>query len=187
MLRPHAKFSSYKILNTLKIIGKEGRKIGRPRKPLEMQKGNLTIETKIQKETEENMITIGRQHLARSPTWLIDTVAKKEFKRIVKEFDSVGVIGNLDLNNIAGYCNAYAFYLRATEELKDQSLTIIKKLPNGSSNIAENPLIKIQKIYAEEMRKFASLCGLTIDSRLKIATVKVSEQDQGIQEEFGEI
>ena len=52
---------------------------------------------------------------------------------------------------------------------------------------AENPLIVVQKKYAEEMRKFASLCGMTIDSRLKAATMKVDKIEDEIEDEFGDI
>jgi len=161
--------------------------MSRTRKPLSMQKGNLTVEQQTNMQQAEELITVGREQLARAPSWLVDNVAKKEFKRIVKEFEKVEVVGNLDLNNIGGYCNAYSFYLQATKELQGQPLTIIKYLQNGAKNTVENPMINIQKKYAEEMRKFSSLCGLTIDSRLKIATVKTTKSEKDIEDEFGDI
>ena len=152
-----------------------------------MQQKNLTMEEKLQKQREEEIVTVGREQLKRPPTWLIDDIAKKEFKRLVKEFDKIEVVGNLDLNNLCGYCNAYSLYRKATEQLKVEELLIEKPLPNGAKQIVENPLIKIQKNYAEEIRKFASMCGLSIDSRLKIATVKVSKEKEQIKSEFGDI
>lgn len=159
----------------------------RPRKPLSMQKKHLTVEEKSLKEQAEDFIIVGKEQLHLTPKWLIDDTAKKEFRRIIKEFDKVDVVGNLDLNNIGGYCNAYSFYLKATQELKGQTLTITKCMPNGAYTTVENPLIKIQKGYADEMRKFSALCGLTIDSRLKIATTKVNKQQENIIDEFGDI
>ena len=41
--------------------------------------------------------------------------------------------------------------------------------------------------YSEEMRKFAGLIGLTIDSRLKIAGTKLNNTKREIEEEFGNI
>ena len=41
--------------------------------------------------------------------------------------------------------------------------------------------------YAEEMRKFASLCGLTIDARLKAAAVKSDKTREAITNKFGNI
>ena len=92
----------------------------RGRKPLDMQKGNLTVEQQDEIKNIEEFITVGREDLEKPPTWLRDTIAKKEFKRIVHEFRDIEVIGNLDLNNLAGYCNAYSFYIQATKELKGQ-------------------------------------------------------------------
>lgn len=153
-----------------------------------MQTKHLTNSEKLEKENQEKAIILGREDLKKPPKWLIDNIAKNEFKRIIKNFSELEVIGNLDINNIGAYCNAYSFYLKATKELTDSgSLVIEKQLPNGSYTLVENPLIKIQKQYAEEMRKFASLCGLTIDSRLKLAVQKTTEERQGIKEDFGDI
>ena len=161
--------------------------MSRNRKPLEMQKGNLTVEQQMRKQREEELVKVGREQLKSPPTWLVDTVAKKEFKRIVKEFETIEVIGNLDLNNLCGYCNAYSFYRKATEQLKNEPLIVEKPLPNGAIQEVKNPLIVIQKNYADEMRRFATMCGLSIDSRLKFATVQVSKTEEEIEDTFGDI
>lgn len=162
--------------------------IGRPRKISGMQTKHLTNIEKLEKENQEKAIILGREDLKKPPKWLIDNIAKKEFQRIIKNFHELEVIGNLDINNIGAYCNAYSFYLKSTKELTDSgTLTIEKQLPNGSYTLVENPLIKIQKQYAEEMRRFASLCGLTIDSRLKLSVQKTTKERQGVEIEFGDI
>lgn len=158
----------------------------RNRKPLEMQSKHLTNAEKLQKEEEEDLLVLGKEQLQDPPDWLINDVAINEFKRIVKEIDKIDVIGNLDINNLGGYCNSYALYLKSTEELKGKSLMIRKMTKNGPMTI-KNPLIEIQKNYADEMRKFASLCGMTIDSRLKVATIQTTKQQEDIIDEFGDI
>ena len=152
-----------------------------------MQSKHLTIEEKVRKEQEEEIVTTGKEQLEKVPKWLVDSVAKKEYKRIVSEFDKINVVGNLDLNNIAAYCNAYSFYLKATNELKGQSLTVERIMKNGEVGLFKNPLIDVQRNYADEMRKFASLCGLTIDSRLKVASVQVNKTEKTIEDDFGDI
>lgn len=168
--------------------------MGRARKPLEMQKGNLTVEQQEQKRQAEALVTVGREQLAKPPSWLMDKVAKAEFKRIVREFDKVDVVGNLDLNNIAGYCNAYAMYRKVTKRLEDTEIVItVPDLDSDSPrevpvmNPLYRDLVKNQRDYADEMRKFAALCGLTIDSRLKVGTVQTTQQNQEIEEIFGDI
>lgn len=160
--------------------------MSRNRKPLEMQSKHLTNAEKLQKEEEEDLLVLGKEQLQDPPDWLINDVAINEFKRIVKEIDKIDVIGNLDINNLGGYCNSYALYLKSTEELKGKSLIVRKMTKNGPITI-KNPLIEIQKNYADEMRKFASLCGMTIDSRLKVATIKTTQQQENIIDEFGDI
>ena len=155
--------------------------MGRARKPLNMQKGNLTVDRQNEIGMAEEMVTVGREQLEKTPTSLVDSVAKKEYKRVVTELNKVNVVGNLDLNNIVGYANAYSYYLKSTKELKKQRYT-----KTGDMYMAENPLINIQKKYAEEMRKFAALCGLTIDSRLKAATVQLGKESDDIDSEFGD-
>ena len=160
--------------------------MGRPRKPLTEQRGNLTVITMQTREAEEDSVTTDKNQLKRPPTWLIDNVAKKEWRRIVKELEKINLIGNLDRNNLGGYCNAFANYVKATEILKDQTYYIDRETRNGVI-VVKNPMVDIQKGYAEEMRRFAALCGLTIDSRLKAGTVKVNKQQEEIENRFGAI
>ena len=143
---------------------------GRPKKPLELQSGNLTKEIQETKELEEQEIrNLNKNQLAKPPTWLRDSTAKKEWKRLNKELEEISVICNLDYNNLGAYCNAYSFYVQATKELDKE------------------PLIRIQLKYSEEMKKFASLLGLTIDSRLKIATIKNQNNQNDLVDDFGDI
>lgn len=161
--------------------------MGRYRKPYYTQKSHLTQEEKANLEQAEQMVTVGREDLAKPPSWLVDSAAKKEFRRIVNELNQIDIVGNLDLGNIGGYCNAYSYYRKATDELKKASLTVTTYDKDGNEIIKEHPLVNIQKKYAEEMRKFASLVGLTIDSRLKAAVVKKGQYDDEINNEFGDI
>lgn len=165
--------------------------MARPRKPVEMTKKHLSTQERNEREQAQELISTGREQLERPPNWLIDPVAKKEYKRIVKEFDKIDVVGNLDRNNIACYCNAYSLYIKVTRELSTTPATVAKNPDNPDSPHVMNELYlslcKNQKDYSDEMRKFASLCGLTIDSRLKVGVVKVEKTKQEIEDIFGDI
>ena len=63
--------------------------MGRPRKPLTEQRGKLTVITMQTREAEEDSVTTDKNQLKRPPTWLIDNVAKKEWRRIVKELEKI--------------------------------------------------------------------------------------------------
>ena len=160
--------------------------MGRPRKPPAEQRGNLTVLTMQTRAAEEESVSTGKNQLKRPPDWLIDDVAKKEWRRIVKELEKIGLIGNLDRNNLGGYCNAFANYVKATNILKEQTYYIDRETRNGVI-VVKNPMVDIQRTYADEMRRFASLCGLTIDSRLKTAAVKTDKTREDITKKFGNI
>lgn len=158
----------------------------RPRKPIEMQKGNLTVVNGQKRRMEEESVMTDKNQLKRPPIWLIDDVAKKEWRRVVKELEKINLIGNLDRNNLGGYCNAFANYVKATDILKDQAFYIDRETRTGVI-VVKNPMVDIQRSYAEEMRRFAALCGLTIDARLKAAAVKTNTTEDRVRMKFGEI
>ena len=158
----------------------------RPMKPVSLQKKHLTIVEGQKKADAEDQVRTEKNQLKRPPTWLIDDVAKKEWRRIIKELDKLNIVGNLDRNNIGGYCNAFANYVKATEILSQQTYYVDRETRTGVI-VVKNPMVDIQKGYAEEMRRFAALCGLTIDSRLKAGTAKVNKQQKEIENRFGAI
>ena len=160
--------------------------MARPRKPLEMQTRHNKVVEMQRRQQEEQAVTVSGEQLEKPPSWLTDAVAKKEWRRLMVELQKINIIGNLDLNNLAAYCNAYSAYRKATKELKGQSLIVEKETKYGTQLVA-NPLISIQSKYSDEMRKYAALCGLTIDSRLKAGAAKVDKQDEDIRKRFGGI
>lgn len=151
-----------------------------------MQKAHLTLVEKQNRRQEEESVVTGNNQLKTHPKWLINDTAKKEWRRIVKELNKIDIVGNLDYANLGGYCNAYANYIKATEILKDQTYYIDRETRTGVI-VVKNPMVDIQTNYAAEMRKFAALCGLTIDSRLKAAVTKTEKTEDMIQQKFGNI
>lgn len=150
--------------------------MSRNSKPLALQKGNLTQEQQLRKKQQESLIVVGKEDLYTPPDWLINDTARTEFARLVREFDKIDMIGNLDLNNLVAYCNSYAMYRGATEKLNPDNVTTV-----------DAPMIKIQQIYAEEMRKFGTRVGLDITSRLKSASEKIDKEIEHIDNTFGDI
>lgn len=161
--------------------------MSRPRIPKDLQSKNLTKEEKAEKEIEEDLVKANSNQLEKPPKWLRDQVAKKEWKRLVEQFRTISVISNLDLNNLGAYCNAYSSYLDASKELAKQPQVVEYTNKFGATNFVENPYIKIQLKYSDEMRRYSSLLGLSIDSRLKLATIKSKETKQEIVDDFGDI
>ncbi|MDT9337843.1 phage terminase small subunit P27 family [Clostridium perfringens] len=161
--------------------------MGRPRKIPELQNKHLTQEEKINKELEEEFATVARDQLEKPPNWLIDNIARKEWTRLVEQLKALKVIGNLDLNNLGAYCNAYSSYVNVTKKMKKEEMLIKFTNKSGATNTVEHPLIKIQLKYSDEMRKYSSLLGLSIDSRLKMASILNKKLEDDIEDDFGDI
>lgn len=160
--------------------------MARARVPLEMQKKHLTNAEKAEKENQEEILILGKEQLENPPSWLIDCVAKNEFIRVVNELSSVNIVGNLDLSNIGGYCNAFSTYVHTIEKLRDKSL-LVKEATKSGVKLIENPYIRVRDNAASEMRKFGALCGINVDGRLKLATIKTTRNDEDIIDGFGDI
>lgn len=162
---------------------------GKKRKILDMQAGHLNKKVQQELQAQENMIRQRPGAFDKVPRKrLADIEAEREWRRIVPELKRMDLIGNLDLSNVIGYCNAYAKYAKASKLLEEDPLVI--KLYNDDGNlmaVKPNPLIDVQIKYATEMRKFEELCGLTISSRLKWASTKTKQQEDKIESEFGAI
>lgn len=162
--------------------------MGRNLKPLAMQTGNLTVEQQEKKKEAEKLVTTSKEFLSSNkyPKSLTDSLAKKEYRRVKRLLQEIDLIGDLDVNNLVGYCNAFSGYHATTMLLKEEEYSLVKDTKYGPVKYI-NPLVLVQKNYAEEMRKFAALCGMTVDSRLKAATTKVDQEDREINGRFGAI
>lgn len=159
--------------------------MGRPPKLVEDQKGHLTKEEKAIKSEAENAISIGFKK-ARTPNkkMLIDDIAVKEYRRVIKLIEELEILAicDMDIANICGYCNAYSQYRKATEELKDAPL-VVQKIQGPVAN----PLIEVQKTYASEMRRFGSLIGADVSSRLKLSLNRAQSKNDELGDKFGDI
>ncbi len=161
--------------------------MGRARKPLSEQKGNLTVAQQQNIESAATLTDVGHDDFENVPNWVQGKTAKDEYRRLSKLLIRAEIAGDLDLNNLGIYCNAYGMYRELVK--KSKHISPCKTLPSGTTVVnAEfvSLTAQIQK-YTDMMLKYAGKLGLTIDSRLKAGTLKVSKINDEITDEFGNI
>ena len=163
--------------------------MARPKKILNMQHGHLTRKAQEEKAAQESLIIQDPSELDIMPRGLIDLKAKREWQRVTPTLKKMEIVGILDVTNLVGYCNAFSRYMEATGVLKKEGQLERKK---GQTLTAQelkkiDMLVSIQHRWAQEMRRFEELCGLTINSRLKWAGTKTKEQEDTIESKFGAI
>lgn len=113
------------------------------------------------------------------PAWL-DDEAKREWRRLARTMESMGVLTEADMAAFAAYCDAYSKWKEATEFL-DQHGTIFKT-PSGY--IQQVPQVSIAQTYSKIMTKIATEFGLTPASRSRIIA---GNGEGGVVDEMDEL
>lgn len=104
------------------------------------------------------------------PIWL-EPEAKKEWRRMCKTLEAIGVLTQVDAMAFAGYCQAYARWKEAEEFLSKHGT--IFKTPSGY--IQQVPQVSIAQTYLKIMKDFCSEFGLTPAARTRIS-ISTSEE-----------
>lgn len=113
----------------------------------------------------------------RCPSWL-EPEAKKEWRRMSKQLETLGVLTQVDAAAFAGYCQAYARWKEAEEFLSKHGT--IFKTPSGY--IQQVPQVSIAQTYLKIMKDFCSEFGLTPSSRSRIVVDnKVKDSDDPME------
>lgn len=145
------------------------------KKPIEVLiaegKKHLTKEEIEQRRQEEAALRPCDDDVGH-PDWLTDPFAIEQYEKISKELERLKLLTNLDKHTLACYCFAYSQYVETTKALQGAPLVVESTNKAGFTNQIENPLIRIQLKYSDEMKKHASEMGLTISSRLKLTVPK---------------
>ena len=107
--------------------------------------------------------------------------ARKEWRRITRELAALGLISNLDRAALAAYCDAYARWVEASENVRQFGL--ILKSPSGYP--IQSPYLAILNKAIEQMRVFLVEFGMTAASRSRIVTATSDDEDAEDQRFFG--
>lgn len=113
---------------------------------------------------------------AKCPSWL-ETEAKKEWRRVAKQLEQLGILTEVDMAAFAGYCQAYARWKDA-EEFISKHGTIVKT-PSGYWQ--QVPHVSISQTYLKIMGRFCEQFGLTPSARSRLVPDKITESDDPME------
>jgi P27 family predicted phage terminase small subunit len=106
----------------------------------------------------------------------LDEVAAAEWARIVPELERLRLVKRLDRAALAAYCEMWSLFVRATNEVHENGLTVrntsVKKDGTESVWFTTNPAVATQKSAQAALKAWASEFGLTPSAEGK---VKVGE------------
>ena len=119
-----------------------------------------------------------KSNAPKCPSWL-EAEAKKEWRRMSKQLELMGLLTEVDMAAFAGYCQAYARWKEA-EEFISKHGTIVKT-PSGYWQ--QVPQVSIASNYLKIMGKFCEQFGLTPSARSRLVADK-SDDDFDIMEDI---
>ena len=97
------------------------------------------------------------------PKWL-EPEAKKEWRRLAKQMEQIGILTEVDMAAFAGYCQAYARWKEAEEFITQHGS--IFRTPSGY--VQQVPQVSIAQQNLKIMQSFCSDFGLTPATRARI-------------------
>ncbi len=99
--------------------------------------------------------------------------AKVEWGRMAEKLYRLGLLSELDVAMLAGYCQAYGRWVqaeRAIEEMaKGDLLTKALMVKTTNGNAIQNPLVGTANKALELMSKFAAEFGMSPSSRVRLS------------------
>lgn len=154
------------------------------RKPVELHTGHRTKEELEVLNKENEMATASRSCFSGSPPKeLIDDYARKEWRRIIKVLEPMAIVGDLDRYALVGYCNCCSYSKKVNDKITEEGLwTDTENGPVVNTSLF-NLLDKIEK----QKRDYARQAGLSIDARLKLASLKLKQDSETEDDPYSEI
>lgn len=115
------------------------------------------------------------------PEWLTKN-AKAEWKRVVKELESLDLLRSVDSSALASYCQSFARWQSAEEIVDAEGQTVQEPITNKAGDVVgfktkRHPATIIAKDERAAMHRAASLFGFDPASRSRISLPEVPQQD----------
>lgn len=156
--------------------------MGRARKPVEQQKGNLKVVQMQKRYAEEEAALLGAEPLDLPPLQdFYNELAESEYRRHLPYMIENGAFDGRDRDNLVSYCNAFAHEQEIIQAQKADPSTGMKRMKMLKETLA------LERMYLDQMYKFGRLCGFSPEARLKIAATKIDKEEAELERGFGNI
>jgi P27 family predicted phage terminase small subunit len=103
--------------------------------------------------------------LPKCPPWL-ESEAKKEWRRVSKQLEGLGLLSEVDMAAFAGYCQAYARWKEAEQFISKHGPIV--KTPSGYWQ--QVPHVAMAQSYLKIMSRFCEQFGLTPSARSRMVS-----------------
>jgi len=115
---------------------------------------------------------------------------KTEWKRVCRELFNLGLLSGVDRAALAAYCQCYARWRKAEEELNKLARSkksihggLVTETTNG--NLIQNPLVGLANTAMKDMIKYAAEFGMTPSARTRIEASPLVDDEEDQSEFYG--
>ncbi|PYH27204.1 hypothetical protein US8_01985 [Bacillus altitudinis] len=143
-------------------------------------KGQISNEEREQRQQHEEKLK-GISPLKENPPYWLSTMAKNEWIRIYPHIIELP-ISELDRTLLAMYCNSYAQYRQALEDVAKEGQVVFEVNSKGFEVKKKNPSIEIMMQMSKEIRAIAGQLGLALDARLRLIGLGDDSEEDDIFE-----
>lgn len=155
--------------------------MGRKLKVVENNKKHLTKAEKAAREDVQKKAGDGLAELRLTPPAHLGKIAKKEYKRVVSELQSLP-IRDLDRAILENYCTWYGIYVEASQKVNEIGISVFSE---DKGMWIQNPLVVTLEKATNNIKSCAAQLGLTVDSRMKMYVPKQEEKKESLFDKFG--
>ena len=115
------------------------------------------------------------------PTWLHKD-AKKEWKRIAPQLEKLGLLTQVDMAALAGYCESWAQYKRSIEFIhKHGEVYPIKDDEGRVKYLQQVPQVSIANKALQQVRAFCAEFGLTPSARGRMVVPGADDKEDEME------
>ena len=112
----------------------------------------------------------------------LPAAAAEEWKRIVPELRTLGVLAKIDRAALAAYCHAYARWFEAEKHVVERGIVIeepilLMGVATDYVRLKKNPAVTISETATKIMKSFLVEFGMTPSSRSRVRIEKPVEED----------
>ena len=127
----------------------------------------------------------------------LDAEAKREWRRMAKELDDLGILPSIDKAVFAVYCESWSLSKQVEKHLQKEGMIIrakVKETTHPDGTVVRtggapmiNPRYKLKMMAVDKMMKALSEMGMSPSSRGRVSVAKkkaASQQQLGIERFF---
>jgi P27 family predicted phage terminase small subunit len=114
------------------------------------------------------------------PPAFLNKFGKAQWKRVLEQLVSAGMLAEIDLGTLEAYCSCYGDWRDAQTQLKKNGLTMEYTNKQGHTNTIKRPEVDIVQKNLVLMKQYGEQLGLSVKARQKLGIKNKAPKESGL-------